>query len=362
MGAHMLRFAVTAALVACMADSGAWCQSVDVLPPNGFPVHALLWPPDVVPARALLDAEVSIDATGTVVDIVARIAEGAERDWMLSVAPGAELREARLTANAEPVWTVLDRLHDAFGYDWGVVESTIVCWPAMLPAQERGEPAPEPMPEQAAGDVGKPMRFATPVDVSQALAGAREAGALAGSVVFPHPELAPWRVAGYLSAPDNRRFLGAFAGALGATGDYAGVFLRLTLGSYRRLDAAMRLIDARPELSGLSGEELRLGFRNAVVPLFCAQQWAILRSRGFVAEIAFRELPDEVAAMVVAKVREESGKRPLSFEPDWGRAPEIKVTGWHNSGWRRTEAAWVPVPSLAVVVNVPSTNGVLRGL
>ncbi len=321
------------------------------------PIEVPTFPEDRLPDRVLLDTRVTLDITGTVVDAVAGIATGAGRDWLLGVAPGAELAETPFVAADEPAWAALDRLREAFGYDWGLVEGTIVCWPALLPRGERATPGPPRAEQRERREPGDALSFPEPTELRLVLTRAREAGALRGIFVYPHPELMGWRVAGSLARPDRNQLRAALGAAIGATADGVGCHYRLVVGSPRRLDAAIRLLDTDPALAGLRGDELRSAFRRSVLPLLCAQQWAVIATGHRAAELALRELPVEVAAMAVATVRECAPGHEDEFVPDWASPGRIKVCVRSTSGFRQAGDGWAPTWMLGVAVEVPATNG-----
>ncbi len=321
-----------------------------------LPIASQVWPEDIIPGRVLLEDRVTVETTGTVVDVVSRIAAGAGRDWLLGVAPDAELAGAPFSVTDEPAWVALDRLRKAFGYDWGYVEGAIVCWPAMLPQPDRETPAALPA-EKRERQADEGLSFPEPTELAAALEQADTVGALQGVYVYPHPELTGWRVAGALERPDCLQFMPCLGAALGATADNWGAFRRLVINSHRRLDAAIRFLDAGPGLADLRGEALSAAFSRAVPPLLCAQQWTIMRDGRGVAEMAFRELPTEVAAMVVARVRERAKDGSTPFEPDWSQVQRIKVTAKYSSGSTRTPEGWANRSDLLMDVEVPAQDG-----
>ncbi len=320
-------------------------------------IAAQTWPEDIIPGRARLEDPVTVDTTGTVVGAVSRIAAAAGRDWLLGVAPDSELAGAPFSVTDETAWVALDRLREAFGYDWGFVEGTIVCWPALLPQRERETPAAAPAEKREPEQPGEALSFPQPNELDAVLELANEAGVLRSGYVAPHPELAPWRVAGSLSQPDGVRFMCALAAAIGMTTDSLGPFGRLVVNSHRRLDAAIRFLDEHPAVAGLQGERLAQTLADAVPPLLCAQQWTIMRSNRGLAELAFRELPVEVAAVVVARVREKAKEEGAAFEPDWAQAQRMKVTVRHITGSSRTPDGWVSVSDLKIGIEVPAKDG-----
>ncbi len=322
-----------------------------------LPIEVPTFPEDRLPDRVLLDPRVTLDITATVVEVASRVAAAGGGDWLLGVAPNTEPVQARFAVADEPAWVALDRLREAFGYDWGFVEGTLVCWPALLPQDERETPGPAPDRERESGQPGDALSFPEPTEVGPVLQRARDAGALRGVFVYPHPELVGWRVAGSLARPDRNQFRAALGAAIGATADGVGCHYRLVVGSPRRLDAAIRLLDTDPALAGLRGDELRSAFRRSVLPLLCAQQWAVIATGHRAAELALRELPVEVAAMAVATVRERAAGHEDEFVPDWAGPGRIKVCVRTSSQYRQSQDGWQISRQVGVAVEVLATNG-----
>jgi len=125
------------------------------------------------------------------------------------------------------------------------------------------------------------------------------------------------------------------AASISAATDGPGPHLRSVAHSHRPVDPAMRFSDARPRPGGLRGERLTEALADAVPPPPCAGQSAVIRGGRGAAGIAFRELPVDVAALMIAGGRGRAGEEGAGFEPDWPRPQRISVTVIHITGFSR---------------------------
>jgi hypothetical protein len=284
-----------------------------------------------VPKRALLEQPVTANVTGTVVDAVRSLAEAQGLDWVVGL-PGPTAGPSHtFKAAALPLWRALDGLLQVYGYDWGVQCGVVVCWPALQPIRARERPHPLPdrkRPSDASVADGGAFDLKALTPLSDAVAQPRRD--INGMIYSIDRELSGWRVAGRVAAPDGRE-VAAIAAAVCADMEGAGTTVQLKVGACWRLSEAWQLLDRMPKRAASPISDLPKSSKlcQEVIGLVSAQQWALVRQFG-TAEIAFRELPTETAAVLLAAIREQTALRRASGNPplevDWTLPGKMKVT------------------------------------
>jgi hypothetical protein len=334
---------------------------------QGFTRIPLSTAPETLPPRAPLTDIVTASASGTIVEATTALLGDRGADYLVGSPTPEFSPRADFQAQGVPLWQALDSLLGIYGYDWGVRQGVVLCWPALQPARTRDTPPPPaqdehtlPLPPDAPALVFQP-----PVPLPAALMRVADAGF---GAIAADRELQSWHLAGRLTHPSPPRLRAALPGALAAVVDGVGPASVLRVGSSRRLHEALALNGARlgpgPGAADEAGPA-RERLRTAVLAQLTAQQWVLIRNGG-VAELAFRELPSDVAALFVRAAEDRlttaKGENAEVAGIDWS-APararvEVQVTrgGLLDANGRQALSDFLAVRCL-----VPNKEGAFLG-
>ncbi len=314
-------------LAAIIALSAAG-QPFAATPADVLPWVAPSYGLDAAPPRCALNTRITVNVNGTIADALRQMAAAAgDLCWICGIPPDAKLQKATFSVNDEPLWQALDRLREAYGYDWGVTPSGIVAWPTMEPALQRKAPRPLPQPlKMAQVDSQRVVRLNKPTAIVAAVRKCWAPEDADKLVVSIHDQLKGWRVVGVLNRSSHYSpgsTASAIAAAAGAMmlGGYPFVYLRPS--PLRCLDIAVKYLRAHPELknqpTAMLGERLRASLlRNH----FTAQHRALIRHR-LVATVLFWELSPEEAAMFIELARRRAEQ--AHTQPDYSQPHSFRV-------------------------------------
>jgi hypothetical protein len=275
-------------------------------------------------SRCLLEERVSADVNGSVVDVVKALMGHSKREWLVSVRGDSAEKTAQFTATDAPLWQALDKLLEAYGYDWGFSHGAVVCWPALIPARPRPE-TPRAIP--AADDVvlaEPPIEIGTPTWVGDALEPYRPTRGYIELRPAVDARLRDWKLVGRSAGDDCARGIQQMAAALTAVVEGSPDEGCLCMGAHMWLDRALRGADARAAELKARGIDLAyrsrgaIPLKDAIRALLSPQQWRLVEIGGG-ALIWFREVPLDVAELwvVTAKVRESQWVKQAPEGQDW---------------------------------------------
>jgi len=306
----------------------------------------------------VLEDRASVSVTGTVVHAVRALLEPTDRDFAVG-SPAKDFGPvAPFEAKDVPLWEALDVMLDVYGYDWGIRGGVIALWPAFEPRRERPVPPQSTEPREGVAPAqAPPLQFLEPTLAGEALESAREAKI---ADVTCDGEVGSWFVVLRLRHADTLWVSRAVAAATGTVSDGVGLYFVLRVGSFRRLDAAMRAKSEAP-LDAAATEATAQAIRRGVVGLLTAQQADMVRRFG-TAQLAFRELPTPLAALFVryvqarmATMRSPEGT-PMNI--DWTQPGAARVDVRSTKGtFVNEKGARSTSVYLVVSCVVPTTGG-----
>lgn len=209
--------------------------------PHGHPAS------DVPPApRALLGEPVSVDVSGTVVDVLNAIMGQTNRLWLAGIRGASAERVTQLTVHDVPLWQALDKLLESYGYDWGFAHGAVLCWPALTPARPRPEvPEVAPNEEAAAEGSGPLLEISIPTPVEGVLDNFRPVRSEGpGGLNIVHTSrrvavdvrLRDWKLVGHMAGGDPARSIQQVAAALPAVIDGPPLEGCISMGAHMWLD------------------------------------------------------------------------------------------------------------------------------
>ena len=332
---------------------------------QAVPVLQLAHADEELPARLLLPEHVTVDVTGTVAEVVEALLAPRGRDFLVGCPDAAFGQPAHYAVQDVPLSEALDGLLEVYGYEWGARAGTILCWPATEPRRPRKPPAERiDEPKLAPPTRGVSLALTQPTPVTAVVDSAFASG-VAGIAV--DEELRRWHVVGRLTSVDSVRLWRVLSGALCATTDGAGWLVVLRTSSAWRLHEALAILRGPhpPGPDGAGGLPLRDALRAGIFGRLTAQQWCLVRQGG-TAEIAFRELPSDLAALLVKRAEEVASgaedSNGAALGLDWTRPDRVRVEIRVTRG-RLTDAHGKETQSEFVTVSclVPRTDGSLLG-
>ena len=347
---------------ASLAVLGMVLASVGAVPePAGqaLPLVTLWSEPEPASPRALLDRTVRVRLTGTVADAVRELV-GRQNDWLVS-APGPQFAPPiEFALEGLPLWQALDRLRDAYGYDWGYTEGAVVCWPATEPRSPRNKPRPpQPTTVLLGNDKREPVVLGDLTPVGKALEEFDDHGF---HFVFGlDDELKGWHVLGRISRV-GQPGIEAVIAAMGAVEEGVCLHFAIKPGAAHRLDAALAWLRANPQPAPPDPNTPSLTpglFRKRLISRLSSQQWLYVQMGGQT-ELAFRELPTDVAGLFVAAARETATCVTPAEQIDWAQPDKMKV----EIRLQRPPPAVSTNPDdvhLMICGDVPLTNGRMLG-
>jgi len=339
------------AILALVVGSTGLCQTEELRTPR-------LSSNETLPPRVLLEDGVSVSVTGTVVHAVRALLEPTDRDFAIGSPTKDFGAVALFEAKDVPLWQALDSMLDVYGYDWGIRGGVIALWPVFEPRRERPVPPQSAEPREGVAPAqAPPLQLLEPTLVGEALESAREAKI---ADVMYDEEAGSWYAVVRLRHADQLWVARTFACATGATTGGVYPYAVLRVGSFRRLDAAMRAT-SEAALGPAATEATAEAIRRGVVALLTAQQADTVRRFG-TAQLAFRELPTPLAALFVqyaeAKVAamRTPGGTPMGIDWTQPGAARVEVrttrgTFVNGKGARSTSVY------LVVSCVVPNTDG-----